>query len=135
MGRMERMGLIWATQETAHLVSLGQAVAEAFEAVEALLEVGHAGGVAEADVVVGAKSDAGDGSDFLGFEEAGAEVGGLEAGLADGAGTSLSFASSLRSSAGPVKQARPVRKTEVSPREPLVAAGLENPGPSVCIGG
>ena len=60
---------------------LHQPLAEPFDALQALLDVGHAGGVAEADVIVGAEGDAGDGGDFLGFEQPGAEVGGLEAGL------------------------------------------------------
>ena len=63
--------------------SLHQRLAEPLDALQALLDVGHAGGVAEADVIVGAEGNAGDGGDLLGFEQPGAEVGGLQAGLGD----------------------------------------------------
>lgn len=56
---------------------------EFLDSVEAFFDVGHAGGVADADVIVGAEGDAWDGGDFLLFEEAGAEIGGFEAGLRD----------------------------------------------------
>src|SRR5437660_11339120 len=57
--------------------------AEAVNAFEAFFDAGHAGGVAEPEAVVGTKSDARDGGDFLGFEQARAEIGGGKAGFTD----------------------------------------------------
>ena len=49
----------------------------------ALLDVRHAGGVADAQVVVRAERDAGHGDHFLGFEELRAKLRGLQARAAD----------------------------------------------------
>src|SRR5438132_6053319 len=58
-----------------------EVLAETFEAVEALLDVRHARRVAEADVIVGAKGDAGHGGDFFLFEQFRAKVGRFQSGL------------------------------------------------------
>ena len=63
--------------------SFDQRLAELLDPLQALLDIGHAGGVADADVIVRAESDAGNGGHFLRFEQPGAELGGLEAGLRD----------------------------------------------------
>jgi hypothetical protein len=74
-------GVRWAWSGSRR--SLHQRLAEALDALQALLDVGHAGGVAETDVIIGAEGDAGDGCDFLGFEQPRTEVGGLQPGLRD----------------------------------------------------
>src|SRR5208282_2494648 len=53
---------------------------ELLDAVETFFNVGHAGGVADADAVVGSESHAGHGGDLLAFEQLGAKLHGLDAG-------------------------------------------------------
>ena len=57
-----------------------QRPAEFVNAVQPLLDVRQAGGVAQADVIVRAERDAGHGGDLFLLQQFRAEVGGLEAG-------------------------------------------------------
>ena len=58
-----------------------QVLAEFLNSFQAFFDVRHAGGVADAEVVVSAERDAGHGGDLLRFEQLRAEFGGLKAGL------------------------------------------------------
>src|SRR5207244_10221871 len=60
-----------------------EAPTKPLDSIEAFLDVGHAGGVAEADVIVGAEGDAGHGSDLFLLQQFGAEVPGLQTGVGD----------------------------------------------------
>src|SRR5208282_1201718 len=60
-----------------------QPLAKPLNPLQPLLDVRHAGGVADADVIVSAERDAGDSGDFFSFEQFGAEVAGFETSARD----------------------------------------------------
>src|SRR5579859_3884429 len=73
----------WGLAEPAPPNLLNQRPAETLYPLQTLLQVRHAGGVTEAEVVVRAERNAGHGGNLLRFEQLRAEVGALEAGLRD----------------------------------------------------
>src|SRR5262249_8259867 len=72
----------WSYSLTAAMVtcSLCQSFAEALDSFQAFLEIVHAGGIAQAYVIVRTEGDPRDSSHFFGLEQLGAKFAGLEAG-------------------------------------------------------